>query len=566
MDEDGGGAGEDVVGVDVGDGEVAHVAQAGPGLDRDDHGRGAVAVPHAQRRTGLEVRRVRPLLRGGVPERVVPGGVQDGGRAVLRPDGDVGEVGVMVVVQELDLLGGALAGGGIGGQDSVAGLDVLDRLGGAVGHQDSGGRVETVRAGGGAAGAALAGGHGLAAAPASAAGLDGRGGVPGQGAGALVGRAGGGVVERSRAEAGGDRFQGRAEQLAAEGGQQLPARRAEQAARGAGQRADADGARRAAQGPLADRGGHPVGDRGADRSGQRPAGDRADDRADAGGGRAEHGLAAHEHRGARDEGHDVGGVVLDEGDDGGADVLVGGHVGVRGRLERRRGVLDRVDDRVLDRLQGLLRLVGHVRDRGGGPLLGLLVRVLDLAGPGAHRVFRVVDLCGNPLFRRLDLLLGGGDVRLRDRGDVVVYVPEGLHRVLHGLHDGPHDRVRGDGVHHVLHKQADGAVDGGRGDGVYHGLDVAAEVEEAAAVAGRVGGDQRVVAVVGEPVGPGGVRARVVGRGVAAVELAGGRVVPARGHVDLAGGGARPAGLVAEVAGRPGPGSGDDVAERVVGG
>src|SRR6266508_713789 len=95
-------------------------------------------------------------------------------------------------------------------------------------------------------------------------------------------------------------------------------------------------------------------------------------------------------------------------------------------------------------------------------------------------------------------------------------------------------------------------------------VDPAVVVEVDGPVAVGVDVRQRVGVGVGVPVGRGGVGDRVVAGGVAVVELAGGGVVPAGGHVDPAAGGLGPAGLVAEVAG--GVGGGEDLAEWVVGG
>src|SRR5438067_672144 len=63
---------------------------------------------------------------------------------LVGPHGDVGQVGVVVVVQQHDGFRGVVAGGRVGGLDGVTELDVLDGLGRAVGHEYRCGRVEAV--------------------------------------------------------------------------------------------------------------------------------------------------------------------------------------------------------------------------------------------------------------------------------------------------------------------------------------------------------------------------------------------------------------------------------------
>lgn len=82
-------------------------------------------------------------------------------------------------------------------------------------------------------------------------------------------------------------------------------------------------------------------------------------------------------------------------------------------------------------------------------------------------------------------------------------------------------------------------------------------------MAGEVGGGQRVAVAVAVTVGVGRGRAGVVVDGVTAGELAVGRVVPARGRRQLAGGRVGPAALVTEV--DVAVYLRDDVAQRIVG-
>src|SRR5258706_11574823 len=146
------GAGDHIVRVVVVDGEVAHLAIADVVVDGFDGD--LVDVVGVEFVAGAEVGCVDPGVLGVVPGRVVLGGVQDGRFAVSGVHGEVGEVGVVGGVQLGDgaRLGGA--GGGVGGLDAVADLDVLDRFVAAVGHGDGGFRVEAVGAAGGLAGPA----------------------------------------------------------------------------------------------------------------------------------------------------------------------------------------------------------------------------------------------------------------------------------------------------------------------------------------------------------------------------------------------------------------------------
>src|SRR2546423_2288339 len=82
-------------------------------------------------------------------------------------------------------------------------------------------------------------------------------------------------------------------------------------------------------------------------------------------------------------------------------------------------------------------------------------------------------------------------------------------------------------------------------------------------MSGGVGVGEGVVVGVGVGVGVDRVRCRAVRRAVVVVELAGGGVVPAGGHVDPAAGGFGEGGLVAEVPGHVG--GRDDGAEGPVG-
>ena len=96
MDEDGGVVGEDVVGVELVDGEVVHVGGAGDYLDGGDAdvlvGGGGEFV------AGGELACGGPGVAGGVPEGVFAGGVDGGGVAGAGLDGQVDEVFVVVDV------------------------------------------------------------------------------------------------------------------------------------------------------------------------------------------------------------------------------------------------------------------------------------------------------------------------------------------------------------------------------------------------------------------------------------------------------------------------------------
>src|SRR6266542_4271656 len=187
VDQDRRTGGDDVVGVHLGDGEVAHVVAAEPGAYRHD-GLGT-AVEGAQPGAGREVGRLGPQPGRGVPERVVPRRVDGDRGAGTGAYCHVGQVGVVVVVQQFDPACAVLAGDRIGRLDLVAHLDVLDGLGGPVGHEYRRVRVEAVAApaGRGASGRgafAATAALGPAAAPAqeSPAGAQHVAGAPAEGA------------------------------------------------------------------------------------------------------------------------------------------------------------------------------------------------------------------------------------------------------------------------------------------------------------------------------------------------------------------------------------------------
>jgi hypothetical protein len=66
--------------------------------------------------------------------------------AVVRADRHVGQVTVLVVVQDHHRFGGVAPGPRIGAPDPVAELDILDGLAAAVGHRHPGTGVEAVPA------------------------------------------------------------------------------------------------------------------------------------------------------------------------------------------------------------------------------------------------------------------------------------------------------------------------------------------------------------------------------------------------------------------------------------
>src|SRR6266566_4243465 len=171
----------------------------------------------------------------------------------------------------------------------------------------------------------------------------------------------------------------------------------------------------------------------------------------------------------------------------------------------------------------------------------------------------------------------GGEVGHR-LGGLVVHVLEALGDVLRRVGDPAGGAVNlgagpvpdgGGGVGDPAAEAVPRVVQVGpyRGEGV---ADVAGDLlgtaDHVPPVAGsqRVERGERVVLAVGEGVRGGRVGDWAVARAVAAGELAGGRVVPARGHVHLAAGGVGPARLVAEAADLARRGG--DVAERIVGG
>src|SRR5690349_6152386 len=95
VNEYGGFAGEHIVRVDVGDGEVVHSLLAGEpanGVDGNLHPRSR----SPQRLAGEEVAGVDPLLALRAPEGMVFGGVDQGGLAVGVLDREVGEFCVVV--------------------------------------------------------------------------------------------------------------------------------------------------------------------------------------------------------------------------------------------------------------------------------------------------------------------------------------------------------------------------------------------------------------------------------------------------------------------------------------
>src|SRR5216683_2573187 len=102
----------------------------------------------------MEVACGYPGLAGYVPEGVVGGCDDDAGLGVAVDVGGDGEPGQVFLASALDNrengLGPSFAGRGIGGQDLVAGFEVVDGFGGAVGGLDR--RVAFGAVGGGGAG------------------------------------------------------------------------------------------------------------------------------------------------------------------------------------------------------------------------------------------------------------------------------------------------------------------------------------------------------------------------------------------------------------------------------
>lgn len=134
-------ADDDIVRVELLDGEVVAVGCAGGRLDGCHSG--VLAVGAGEFVARLEVVGADPGVGGGVPEGVVGRGVEGGRVSSACVDGDVEEV---VVVVDPDVLDGAsaavFAGGGVGGLYFVADLDLADRLLGSICQEYRGAGVE----------------------------------------------------------------------------------------------------------------------------------------------------------------------------------------------------------------------------------------------------------------------------------------------------------------------------------------------------------------------------------------------------------------------------------------
>jgi hypothetical protein len=142
MHEDGLVACQDVVGVDVVDGEVVHPLLAIEGVHRLD--RRQATFGRVEPISDRERNRFDPAVAGVVPGAMVLGGVQDRLVASAIDNDKIGEVGVVVAVQHDHRANDGLPGSRVRRTNAITDLHVSDLLVAAVGHDDFGARIEAV--------------------------------------------------------------------------------------------------------------------------------------------------------------------------------------------------------------------------------------------------------------------------------------------------------------------------------------------------------------------------------------------------------------------------------------